>query len=149
MFNPLQTPHSGYHWDGSSDRFFEGWYYRLTLPSGGQTFGFMYSIDDPIGSQSYSGGAAQILGANDEYLYRTFPDVQRFWARRDRLGLGHWGKTESSLKSQLLEPTLFQRQIKEGYQATATLNQGFICDRAKQNYCRWYYIIEPIYGVGR
>ncbi|NES94994.1 MAG: hypothetical protein F6K32_07110, partial [Desertifilum sp. SIO1I2] len=26
---PLQTPHSGYHWDRISDRFFEGWYYRV------------------------------------------------------------------------------------------------------------------------
>jgi len=31
-----QTPHSGYHWDGSSRRF-EGWYYRVTLPECGQT----------------------------------------------------------------------------------------------------------------
>ncbi len=30
--NPLQIPHSGYHWDGDSDRFFEGWYFRVTLP---------------------------------------------------------------------------------------------------------------------
>ena len=76
--NPLQTPHSGYHWDGSDRRFFEGWYYRVTLPEEKQTFAFMYSIEDPIGSKSYSGGGAQILGPNDEYLCRTFPDVQNF-----------------------------------------------------------------------
>ncbi len=60
--NPLQTPHSGYHWDGNSDRFFEGWYFRVTLPEIGETFAFMYSIEDPIGGQPHSGGAAQILG---------------------------------------------------------------------------------------
>ncbi len=32
MLNPLQTPHSEYHWDGSNNRFFEGWYFRVTLP---------------------------------------------------------------------------------------------------------------------
>ena len=79
MLKTLQTPHSEYHWDGSDSRFFEGWYYRVTLPKWGQTFAFMYSIDDPIGGKFCSGGAAQILGPNDEYLCRTFPNVKQFW----------------------------------------------------------------------
>jgi tocopherol cyclase len=148
MSNPLQTPHSGYHWDGSSDRFFEGWYYRVTLPDLGQTFGFMYSIDDPIGGKPYSGGAAQVLGAGECYLYRTFPDVQGFWGAKDYLGLAHWGKTHLNIPPQLLHPATFEREIGEGYQATATLNQGFIRDRGSQFYCRWYYEIESIYGWG-
>ncbi len=58
-----QTPHSGYHWGGDNRRFFEGWYYRVTLPAPeNQTFAFMYSIEDPIGGKPHSGGAAQILG---------------------------------------------------------------------------------------
>jgi len=32
-----QTPHSGYHWDGSSRRFAEGWYLR-DFARCGQTF---------------------------------------------------------------------------------------------------------------
>ena len=98
----LQTPHSGYHWDGSDRRFFEGWYYRVTLPDCGQTFAFMYSIEDPIGGKPHNGGAAQILGPNDEYLCRTFPDVQTFWAWKQALGLGHWGKVvgEPAVSSQ-------------------------------------------------
>ncbi|HEY9296219.1 MAG TPA: tocopherol cyclase family protein, partial [Phormidium sp.] len=79
MPNPLQTPHSGYHWDGSDRRFFEGWYYRVTLPQDRQTFAFMYSIEDPIGGKLHSGGSAQILGPNDEYICRSFPDVNKFW----------------------------------------------------------------------
>ncbi|MGB8689190.1 MAG: tocopherol cyclase family protein, partial [Microcoleus sp.] len=49
MSNPLsqlktlETPHSGYHWDSSTRRFFEGWYYRITLPIHQQSFAFMYS----------------------------------------------------------------------------------------------------------
>lgn len=27
--NDLTTPHSGYHFDGSRDRFFEGWYWKV------------------------------------------------------------------------------------------------------------------------
>ncbi|PSB20370.1 tocopherol cyclase [Phormidesmis priestleyi ULC007] len=143
--HPLQTPHSGYHWNGSSRLFFEGWYYRVTLPDCGQTFAFMYSIEDPTGSQSYSGGAAQILGANDEYLCRTFPNVQQFWAWQDALGLGHWGKTDLNQTPECLEPGEFDRQIQEGYQATATWHQGKLYE-PNGNSAEWQYEITPVYG---
>ncbi|MGF1486090.1 MAG: tocopherol cyclase family protein [Prochloraceae cyanobacterium] len=146
--NSLQTPHSGYHWDGTSARFFEGWYYRVTIPEIAQTFAFMYSIDDPIGSRPHSGGAAQILGPDDEYLYRIFPDVKGFWGAKNYLGLGHWGKTDLDLSPQLLDRDRFESDIKEGYQATATINQGYFQDPVTKNYCRWYYKIEPVYGWG-
>ncbi|MEC4892914.1 MAG: tocopherol cyclase family protein [Oscillatoria sp. PMC 1051.18] len=148
MTDTLQTPHSGYHWDGSDARFFEGWYYRVTLPEIGETFGFMYSIDDPIGDRPHSGGAAQILGPNDEYLCRTFPDVNGFWALQDRLGLGHWGKTDLAAPASLLDRGDFERHITQGYQATAKFHQGFIHDPSSDRYCRWYYEIEPVYGWG-
>lgn len=148
MVNPLQTPHSGYHWNGSSDRFFEGWYFRVTLPQKGQTFAFMYSIDDPIGGQPHSGGAAQILGPDDQYLWRTFPDVAKFWAAKNYLALGHWGKSELNISPQFLQPSKFERQIKEGYQVTATQHQGYLPDPATGDYCRWYYETVPVYGWG-
>ncbi|MGK7876893.1 MAG: tocopherol cyclase family protein [Xenococcaceae cyanobacterium] len=148
MVNLLQTPHSGYHWDGSSDRFFEGWYFRVTLPQLGQTFGFMYSIEDPIGGKPHSGGAAQILGPEDQYLCRTFPDVSGFWGAKNFLGLGHWGKTDLQILPQLLNPAQFESHVQEGYQATATLHQGFIRDPGSQSYCRWLYQIKPVYGWG-
>jgi tocopherol cyclase len=140
-------PHSGYHWDSIAKNYFEGWYYRLTLPEIGQNFAFMYSIEDPLGEQPNSGGAVQILGIDDKYLCRSFPDVNRFWAAKNSLSLGHWGKTNLSIKPQLLPQTEFFTQIKEGYQATATLNQG--CIRLPNgDRCCWEYQIEPIYGWG-
>lgn len=148
MVNSLQTPHSGYHWDGSSRRFFEGWYYRVTLPDCGQTFAFMYSIEDPIGQKPHSGGAAQILGPDDEYLWRTFPNVKGFWASRDVLGFGHWGKTDLPAEPIYLIPAEFDRYVQEGYQATATLNQGVMRDPGSDRYCRWHYEIKPVYGWG-
>ncbi|BAY37973.1 hypothetical protein NIES2111_23150 [Nostoc sp. NIES-2111] len=148
MSKTLQTPHSGYHWDGSSRRFFEGWYYRVTLPECGQTFAFMYSIEDPIGDKPYSGGAAQILGADDEYICRTFPDVNKFWGSPDVLALGHWGETNLNTKPFYLLPAEFENHVQQGYQATATLNQGIIKDPATGNYCRWHYEIQPVYGWG-
>ena len=143
-----QTPHSGYHWDGSSRRFFEGWYYRVTLPDRGQTFAFMYSIEDPIGGKPHSGGAAQILGPNDEYLWRTFPNVKQFWATRSQLELGHWGKTDLATQPIWLMPAEFERHVQNGYQATATCNQGVIHDPGSDHSCRWHYSIQPVYGWG-
>jgi tocopherol cyclase len=148
QIQPLQTPHSGYHWNGSSQRFFEGWYYRVTLPEPRQTFAFMYSIEDPIGGQPYSCGGAQILGPNDEYLCQIFPDVTGFWANPAALELGHWGKTDLSSTSSYLNPALFERHIKQGYQATATWHQGTLYDPQTQQDCRWQYAIQPVYGWG-
>ncbi len=142
----LQTPHSGYHWDGSSRRFFEGWYYRVTLPEERQTFAFMYSIEDPIAGQPHSGGGAQILGANDEYLCRIFPDITGFWASTDALELGHWGETDLSSTPTYLDPALFEHHVTQGYQATATWHQGSLHDPQTQKDCRWQYAIQPVYG---
>ncbi|XWK90780.1 MAG: tocopherol cyclase family protein [Phormidium sp.] len=162
----LQTPHSGYHWDGSDRRFFEGWYYRVTLPEHRQTFAFMYSIEDPKGGKLHSGGSAQILGPNDEYICRSFPDMKKFWAWRDSLGLGHWGQTNSEisetsetrffgktgflqpLQPRFLPPEDFTRHIQQGYQGTAKFHQGSLHDPGTGHTARWQYEIQPIYGWG-
>jgi tocopherol cyclase len=133
----LQTPHSGYHWRGGSSRFFEGWYYRVTLPEYEQSFAFMYSIEDPIGHQPHSGGAVQVLGVDDEYLCRTFPDLQGFSASYDRLSLAYITPLDN-----------FGAIASEGYQATANHNQGIIIDPGSGKSCRWEYQIEPVYGWG-
>ncbi|MEL4898394.1 tocopherol cyclase family protein [Crocosphaera sp. Alani8] len=143
-----KTPHSGYHWDGSIRRFFEGWYYRVTLPQWDESFAFMYSIDDPIGGKSHSGGAVQILGANEDYLYRIFPDIKTFWASNKHLALCHWQQQKIEQETTIIEPNIFEKIVKEGYQATATLNQGYIQDPVTKNYCRWCYDIQPIDGWG-
>ncbi|MCG8362644.1 MAG: tocopherol cyclase family protein [Pseudanabaenales cyanobacterium] len=144
----LQTPHSGYHWDGGDRRFFEGWYFRVTLPDIRQTFAFMYSIEDPIGGQFYSGGGAQILGPNDEYLCRTFRDASQFWGWKQALGLGHWRQATTSRLPRLLEPDLFEQQVQEGYQVTTTWHQGKLLDPGSGNSAFWRYQTQPIYGWG-
>jgi len=144
----IKTPHSSYHWDGISQRFFEGWYFRITLPEIGENFAFMYSIDDPIGEQYHSGGAVQILGAKEEYLCRSLPNVKGFWVQENQLSLGHWGKHNLSIKPQLLCPDKFTSHVKEGYQVTANLNQGYIHNPSNNQYCHWQYEVKPIYGWG-
>ncbi len=49
-------------------RFFEGWYWRLTLPGRGQSFAVIYSVEDPGSQRPTSGVGAQIMGPNDSYL---------------------------------------------------------------------------------
>ena len=143
----LQTPHSGYHWDGLTRNFFEGWYFRVTLPEIAQTFAFMYSIEDPIGGQSNSGGAVQILGIDEEYLFRSFPDIKQFWASYNSLELEHWRENIKN-KEQGTKDKKISKSKKERYQVTAKLNQGCIYDPRHQQYCRWEYQIKPLYGWG-
>lgn len=145
----LQTPHSGYHWNQINPHYFEGWYLRLTLPEINQTFAFMYSIEDPLGNNLNSGGAVQILGIDETYLCRTFPNVQKFFASRNNLILGHWGKTDLTTNPKLLSTIEFNQKITEGYQTTATLNQGSLYDPLRNEYCRWEYQIKPVYGWGK
>jgi tocopherol cyclase len=141
----LETPHSGYHWNGCDRNFFEGWYFRITLPKIGASFAFMYSIEDPSGTSTNSGGAVQIIGINEQYLLSRFPDISKFWADRHQLGLGHWGETNLDIRPQLLSVEEFTRQMTTGYQVTATLHQGAL----PEHDCRWCYHTIPIYGWGQ
>jgi tocopherol cyclase len=166
----LQTPHSGYHWKGrgcswlgdrrffpgrfgnpstGKGRFFEGWYFRLTLPEVSESFAFMYSIEDPIGGQPYSGGAAQVFGPGDTYLCRTMPDVSQFWAWEDALGLGHWRSPSHELGCPRYLPAAeFAQGVQDGYQVTATHHQGRLRDPAMGQTVSWNYEIQPVYGWG-
>ena len=139
----LQSPHSGYHWNGRQQPFFEGWYYRLTLPPNqtprGQTIAFMYSLQDPTcgsvaAKTQASGGAVQILGPDEQYFCRSLPDVSRFWACKDRLG---HGQSRASTRIPV-----------EGYRVTATLHEGQFWDPSSAQIIRWRYRLEPVYSWG-
>jgi tocopherol cyclase len=155
QFNSLETPHAGYHWDGHSQNFFEGWYYRLTLPEIGESCAFMYSIasgasgaiEDPSGGTA-AGGTAQVLGLREEYIHQHFAGIDGFWASKDNLGLGHWAEHDLTIEPQLLSIEDFAQHVTAGYQATATLNQGILNIPGQATPCQWCYQIEPIYGWG-
>jgi tocopherol cyclase len=149
------TPHSGYHWDGSNcplsgdRRFFEGWYFRVTLPDLGESFAFMYSIEDPAGGKPNSGGAAQIFGPGDTYLCRTMPDVGQFWAWEHGLGLGHWRYAVPDTGiSRYLTTQEFNQDAAEGYQVTASHHQGRLHNPATGELVQWNYDTQPVYGWG-
>ncbi|MBD2156170.1 tocopherol cyclase family protein [Leptolyngbya sp. FACHB-16] len=143
----LQPPHSGYHWDGSPRRFFEGWYFRLTLPEIQESFAFMYSLEDPSGDRPHSGGTAQILGPQESYFCRTLPDVRCFWTWPRSLGLGYW-RTSRCSSPRYLPPDSFVQKVSEGFQVIATLHQGQLWDPASNSWVRWQYQVQPLDGWG-
>lgn len=157
LSDSLSTPHRGYHWNRQQQRFFEGWYYRVTLPDCGQTFAFMYSIENPGSNAEFGGGAAQILGPNHEYFCRTFPDLSQFWAWPHAWGLGHWRGSQARAahrgnpdggRPRYLPPEVFQQHVAEGYQATHRLNQGRLKDPRTGEGIVWQYEIQPQDGWG-
>jgi len=68
--------HYGWHWRGEGN-FFEGWYYRLTLPQQGQCFAFMYEVSvRPPRSQLQ--GAVQVLGKDDQLIFAELDPRGKF-----------------------------------------------------------------------
>ncbi|MEM9567112.1 MAG: tocopherol cyclase family protein [Cyanobacteria bacterium P01_E01_bin.34] len=150
-------PHSGYHggqqngWP-TQRNFFEGWYFRITLPQERDSFAFMYSIEEAGNSQSSSkrgdrsGGMMQVLGPGDELAWRSLPNAHGFWADTHQLALGHWGRlkqqqTSRIVPKQLSESEFFDRLV-FGYQAGERFNQGYF-HLPSGDPIRWSYRIEP------
>ncbi|GMY17601.1 tocopherol cyclase, chloroplastic [Fagus crenata] len=87
----LRTPHSGYHFDGSTRRFFEGWYFKVSIPELRQSFCYMYTVENPAFPKKlsalevaqygprFTGVGAQILGADEKYICQYSEESQNFW----------------------------------------------------------------------
>lgn len=164
----LRTPHSGYHYDGSVRRFFEGWYFKVSLPEQKESFCFMYSAEDPAFSQRpgsleelltgprFPGIGAQILGPEEKYICQYSNEVQSFWGSRHELALGNTflPKKGSSPPKREIYPEEFCRRVEEGFQVTPIWHQGFIRDDGRSSYvqtvktARWEYSTRPVYGWG-
>ncbi|KAM1022464.1 hypothetical protein ACFX15_042594 [Malus domestica] len=164
----LRTPHSGYHFDGTSRKFFEGWYFKVAIPERRQSFCFMYSVENPAfckpltalelvqnGPRS-TGVGAQILGAYDKYICQYSEESQNFWGSRDELMLGNTFIAEKQSKPPNNEvlPKEFDSRVTEGFQVTPLWHQGSIRDDGRSDYvetvpsARWEYSTRPIYGWG-
>ncbi len=107
----------------------------------------MYSIDDPAGGKPHSGGAVQILGPIEDYVYRTLPNVAGFWAAYDRLAFEHCQGVRLRQAQPNQQPGWLPHPA-EGYRVTATLNQGQIKDPVTGVWTRWHYETVPVYGWG-
>ncbi|KAF3446424.1 hypothetical protein FNV43_RR11603 [Rhamnella rubrinervis] len=164
----LRTPHSGYHFDGSTRRFFEGWYFKVSIPERRQSFCFMYSVENPAFRKKltplevaqhgprFTGVGAQILGADDKYICQYTEESQYFWGSRHELALGNTFIAEKGLNppNKEVPPQEFNRRVLEGFQVSPLWHQGFIRDDGRTNYvetvstARWEYSTCPIYGWG-
>ncbi|KAK4852930.1 hypothetical protein QYF36_001233 [Acer negundo] len=164
----LRTPHSGYHFDGSSRRFFEGWYFKVAIPERKQNFCFMYTVENPAFKKKlsalevvqhgtrFTGVGVQILGADDKYICQYSEESSNFWGSRHELILGNTFVAEKDSRSpdKEVSPQEFNSRVSEGFQVSPLWNQGFIRDDGRSNYlktvksARWEYSTRPIYGWG-
>lgn len=164
----LRTPHSGYHFDGRTSQFFEGWYFKVSIPENKQSFCFMYSVENPAFRKKlnpieeakygprFTGVGAQILGAGDKYICQYSEESQNFWGSRHELMLGNTFKPSGSSKppNEEVPPEDFNKRVTEGFQVTPLWHQGFIRDDGRTDYAeivktaRWEYSTRPIFGWG-
>ncbi|KAM2544478.1 hypothetical protein FF1_016951 [Malus domestica] len=164
----LRTPHSGYHFDGTTRKFFEGWYFKVSIPERRQSFCFMYSVENPAfqkpltalelaqNGQRSTGVGAQILGAYDKYICQYSEESQNFWGSREELMLGNTFIAEKQSKplNKEVPPKEFDSRVIEGFQVTPLWHQGSIRDDGRSDYvetvptARWEYSTRPIYGWG-
>lgn len=158
-YNPVQTPHSGYHDDGWPRRFFEGWYFRVALPADcdNESFALIYSIDDPHRPGRVRGVGAQVMGAKDGYFLRQSPDTSRFWAWRNALALGNVFRGTGADVRGPLSAAEFDERVSEGFQATATWHQGNLVANdgsagpgpaSGVDSVKWAFSTQPVYGWG-
>ncbi|KAL6980106.1 putative tocopherol cyclase, chloroplastic [Sarracenia purpurea var. burkii] len=164
----LRTPHSGYHFDGSTRNFFEGWYFKVSIPERRQSFCFMYSVENPAFRKKmtrweelqhgprFTGVGAQILGADDKYICQYTDESHNFWGSRHELMLGNSFIAQKDAQPPYKEipPKEFNQKVLEGFQVTPLWHQGFIRDDGRTDYvdivktARWEYSTRPIYGWG-
>lgn len=147
-----QPPHSGCHFRPThpgtptnhrgpkkSKRFFEGWYYRVTIPKSDDcrdppvSFAFIVSIEDPFenGASPLSLACHQIMGPNDEYLVQSDPDHTKFWAWQGRQALGcvfdyNEGDDDKSTTTTTtaIDPDEWNDQVRSGFQILPDRIQG-------------------------
>jgi len=74
------VPHSGYHRIVGFPRpFFEGWYFRVTLPETRDNLSLIYHVYDPdLTSSTRRGAGAQACTPGGGYIYRESSDVDAF-----------------------------------------------------------------------
>eukprot|EP00262_Sarcandra_glabra_P012044 TRINITY_DN3006_c0_g1_i1.p1 TRINITY_DN3006_c0_g1~~TRINITY_DN3006_c0_g1_i1.p1 ORF type:complete len:480 (-),score=68.94 TRINITY_DN3006_c0_g1_i1:45-1484(-) len=164
----LRTPHSGYHFDRTTRNFFEGWYFKVSIPERKQSFCFMYAVENPAFPKRlgmleevfygprFTGVGAQILGADDKYICQVSEESNYFWGSRHELILGNTFVAGKDLPppNGEVSPQEFNERVTEGFQVSPIWHQGFICDDGRSTSmetvktARWEYSTCPVYGWG-
>ena len=74
-----------YHWDGLQDPYFEGWFFRVTLPEIERSFIFLYGVRNPGAIDAREAEAFLMAGGNDGLLVHQRFDPDAFQASKQRL----------------------------------------------------------------
>ncbi|KAK9823665.1 hypothetical protein WJX72_004524 [[Myrmecia] bisecta] len=145
----------------AAQRFFEGWYFKIALPGEGQSFAFMYSVEDPTGS-GQSGVGAQVMGPDDSYLIQYTRDISCFWADKDSLALGASFKPtdarkKGSMPKEMMSEAQFNDWVDQGFAMDTYWHQGsLVADESDAGgylpstvqTAKWAFSVRPIYGWG-
>lgn len=169
---PQQPPHSGCHFRPThpsqidthkgprkqpGKRFFEGWYYRITLDEN-ISFAFIYSIEDPFSGSNLSLACHQIMGPCDEYLVQADTDHTRLWAWQHQQGVGCSFDPVIN-ETAAIDPDEFMVDVQSGFQFTPRRLQGKLVGHDGSNggvlqgegqagECEYDLSIEPLAGWG-
>jgi tocopherol cyclase len=136
----LKPPHAGCHFQSThpksietglrkqKKRFFEGWYYRITIPQTNVSFAFIISIEDPFPGSSLSLVCHQIMGPNDEYLVQADQDHTKFWAYPHEQALGCIFEGDPSIRqvAGIIDNFSDTSVVQSGFQYSPTRFQGIL-----------------------
>ncbi len=84
--NLPENPEDGYHFDGMADPFYEGWYYKVSLPADDESYFFIYTVVNPAPQTTYPPEAFLYCGRAStlETVFHSYPVDAFSAARRHR-----------------------------------------------------------------
>ncbi len=93
-----------YHWNGLTNPFFEGWFFRVALPDG-RSFGFIYSVQNPGAMSGDPSGAHVVIARNCGDVVHGEFGLDAFSADRERFTMRTAGNrsTEGHFDGELCE----------------------------------------------
>jgi tocopherol cyclase len=172
---PEQSPHAGCHFRPTHPftprrhpgrrhrkRFFEGWYYRITIPEQNASLAFIYSIEDPFEDSALSLACHQIMGPDEDYLVQADKDHSKFWAWYHQPAFGcvfapkNKRNANNSLSSPVVDVDQFDDLVTTGFQVLPNRLQGRLVGHdgsqslwdGNKGVCTYDMTISPISGWG-
>eukprot|EP00892_Ulva_mutabilis_P012116 jgi/Ulvmu1/9277/UM050_0026.1 len=137
---------------------------QVALPDG-ESFAIMYSYEHrpDLPEVSQDCVAVQVMGPEDGYIAQSSTDLSRFWGDRNELRLGAClkpapARRHGKLPMEMVPEAVFNELVAEGFQASATWQQGSIRHLpgtisgdipAAVDCAKWAFNIRPVYGWGQ
>jgi len=145
-----RTPHSGYHRiEGFPRPFFEGWYFRVTLPEIRDNLSLIYHVYDPDLRRSERRGAgAQVCTPGGKYIWRESHDVERFTAAPHELAL-RMDYAHAEGGPEFYEVACGGRVHRGRLRLGDEVNDPSVWPPEKlASEVRWDFTVEPVAGYG-